>query len=81
MKFTIITTIAVLFMLNTYVLAQGENWICTCFNPSYDRGCCNEVGYTMMVDGNVCDIKRSDVASKDKFRTCCDGIEGKTKCK
>ncbi|GAN10136.1 hypothetical protein MAM1_0324d09673 [Mucor ambiguus] len=81
MKLTLLATVFTFLMLNTLVMAQGLNWICTCFRPQYDRGCCGEVGYTMEADGNVCLIPRKDEASMEKFRTCCTGIEGYTKCK
>lgn len=80
MKFAILLVLAIVFTLNTFVLAQ-KNWICTCFEPKYDRGCCSEVGYDMMVDGNVCLIDRADVASKDTFKQCCSNISGRIKCK
>ncbi|KAF1801624.1 hypothetical protein FB192DRAFT_1373792 [Mucor lusitanicus] len=98
MKLTVLSILALVFMLNTFVMAQ-DHWICTCFEPKYDRGCCAEVGlvlnsvcllvqilmstssYQMMVDGNVCDIDRKDVASKEKFKQCCYGIQGRIKCK
>lgn len=72
--------LALLFVMNVVVLAQNH-WICTCFRPQYDRGCCHEVGYEMMTDGNVCDIDRADVESKEKFKQCCYGIKGTIKCK
>ncbi|EPB87060.1 hypothetical protein PS15m_010791 [Mucor circinelloides] len=80
MKLAVLSVLALVFMLNTFVLAQNH-WICTCFEPKYDRGCCAEVGYQMMVDGNVCDIDRADVDSKEKFKQCCYGIGGRIKCK
>ncbi|KAK4513530.1 uncharacterized protein ATC70_005532 [Mucor velutinosus] len=80
MKLAVLSVLALVFMLNTFVLAQNH-WMCTCFEPKYDRGCCAEVGYHMMVDGNVCKIGRKDVKSKEKFEKCCHGISGRTKCK
>lgn len=76
---------AILFMamallFNSVVYAQNW-WICTCFKPDYDRGCCNEVNGTMMVDGNVCDIPRARREDAEKFKTCCTGINGRYKCK
>lgn len=43
MKLVVLSVLALAFMLNTFVLAQ-DHWICTCFEPKYDRGCCAEVG-------------------------------------
>ncbi|CAO3678447.1 unnamed protein product [Umbelopsis ramanniana] len=60
----------------------SEHWICTCFNPAYDYGCCGDVNGTMMTDGNVCDVPdRSNYINHDKFEACCTRIKGKYKCK
>lgn len=73
--------VATMVMLFLDVNAQ-DHWICTCFRPAYDRGCCGVVNGTMMVDGNVCDIPGRNPASAQAFRKCCESIEGEiTKCK
>lgn len=84
MKFIyIIAIMLALVMLSMSVRAEDykKKWICTCFRPAYDRGCCDTVGGTMMEDGNVCDIPGGIAEDAQKFRSCCDSISGKTKCK
>jgi hypothetical protein len=77
MKFTYLLA-AVIVLVG--VQAQ-DHWICTCFRPSYDRGCCGVVNGNMMVDGNVCDIPGRNPTDSQNFRECCNSINGTTKCK
>ncbi|KAG0281050.1 hypothetical protein BGZ96_001315 [Linnemannia gamsii] len=65
--------------------AQGNSTkvrfgICTCFEPQYDASCCMYAKGYMQNDGNVCDTPDAGESVK-KFRSCCDRIKGRTKCK
>lgn len=80
MKFLYVLIVAMV------VLALGvsaePHYLCTCFRPAYDRGCCGVLNGTMMEDGNVCTIPGSDPAIAQAFRKCCESIKGEiTKCK
>ncbi|KAG2188723.1 hypothetical protein INT44_003862 [Umbelopsis vinacea] len=61
---------------------ENRHWICTCFEPKYDYGCCNDVKGVMMTDGNVCEVPdRSTYKNHDIFEACCTRIGGHYKCK
>ncbi|KAF9917275.1 hypothetical protein FBU30_000808 [Linnemannia zychae] len=79
-----ITSIALLAAtILSVVSAQnytGRHGICTCFEPKYDGSCCMLVKGSMQKDGNVCDTPDID-ESVAKFRSCCDHIGGRSKCK
>lgn len=59
----------------------ADHWICTCFRPDYDRGCCANAGGVMMEDGNVCDIPGHNTSDSQIFKDCCTKINGTIKCK
>lgn len=79
MKFLYVL-VATMIMLFVGASAQ-DHWICTCFRPAYDRGCCDVAKGTMMKDGNVCDIPGRKQSSMKKFEDCCTSINGTNKCK
>lgn len=59
------------------VMAQ-DHWICSCFRPDYDKGCCDGRGE---MNGNVCDIPGREQASMLDYESCCTSINGTHKCK
>ncbi|KAH8556132.1 hypothetical protein BGW37DRAFT_515057 [Umbelopsis sp. PMI_123] len=58
----------------------GDHWICSCFRPDYDYGCCAEVNGSL--DGNVCDISNAGNSTKYlDYEACCTKLNGTHKCK
>jgi hypothetical protein len=77
MKFVYLTFASIAFLLGAQAIQ--DHWICTCFRPAYDRGCCDVANGTM--SGNVCDIPGYIEGNDTPFRNCCDSISGYSKCK
>ncbi|EIE84208.1 hypothetical protein RO3G_08918 [Rhizopus delemar RA 99-880] len=74
----LIVVFMMMMMLALSVSAQ-DHWICSCFRPKYDYGCCDVVK-GKMDDGNVCDIPGRGPIYK-KYEECCTSIGGTHKCK
>ncbi|KAI8341555.1 hypothetical protein BD560DRAFT_412133 [Blakeslea trispora] len=63
------------------VFADEFEYLCSCFQPKWDRGCCYEVGGVSKYDGNICTIPQHDTKKYNDFDKCCSELNGKKKCK
>jgi hypothetical protein len=79
-KALIITGLATLAATAYSATVPNPHYLCGCFQPDYDFGCCNKLGGIW--DGtNSCVLPHTDQANND-FNTCCKSIGGKvSKCK
>ncbi|KAG2186350.1 hypothetical protein INT43_002788 [Umbelopsis isabellina] len=78
---TLVITILATCAASAYsATIPNPHWLCSCFQPSYDYGCCNKLGGTW--DGvDACDLDYTDKNHND-YTSCCQSIGGKeTKCK
>jgi hypothetical protein len=64
------------FILGSYA---NDHWICSCFKPDYDKGCCSIVNGIMYE--NVCNTPDMSDNSIKNYEKCCTDINGKYKCK
>ncbi|CAO3662714.1 unnamed protein product [Umbelopsis ramanniana] len=75
-----ITVLATLAASAYSATVPNPHYLCACFQPNYDYGCCKQL--KGIWDGtNSCILPYTD-ASLNAFSSCCKSIGGKeTKCK
>jgi hypothetical protein len=78
-KTLIITVLATCAASAYSATVSNPHYLCGCFQPSYDFGCCNKLGG--VYDTNSCALPHTNQTYND-FLSCCNSIGGKeTKCK